>query len=68
MFVLTLLTIRAIYAAPATDDSADKRFSTVRAGLVSVAVHLKKGCVAIVLAFGFQIIPLLNTIFLDKVR
>lgn len=68
MFVLTLLTIRAIYAAPATDDSADKRFSAVRARLVSVTVHLQKGCIAIVLSFGFQIILLLNTIFLDKVR
>ena len=55
MFVLTFLAIWAIYAAPAANDSADKRFSAVRARLVSVTVHLQKGCIAIVLSFGFQV-------------
>ena len=60
--------MRAVYAASAADDGADKHASAYGAGLACVSVDLKERCVSIVLPSALEVFPGSYFVFFNKVR
>ena len=59
--------MRAVYAASAAYDGADKRASAYRAGLSCVSVDLKERCVSVVLSSALEVFLGSYFVFFDKV-